>query len=751
MAFVVIAGVLFLLAFTSWRVLGDAELAVAQVKHTNEVLSQISTIREVTATIESLERGFIISGNKEDLTQQALLVQARIAAIENLLSLTADSPAHQTRLVNLLVLIQERRNLAEIATSARESQGFEVARAISLRAQAKEKETKDRFLSILTQMKAEELRLLKRRSEANQAASSKTIDIFKLTLFAMLGLLILVFVLFQRQIKTKDEQLALEMENHVLAVEKTGAEQTSRSKEEFLATLSHEIRTQMSSLLGLLELLAHSPLNRYQSEVLELARDSVRTMVRIIDDILDHAKIQAGKLEIVLEPVSIGHLLTRVNNNYASLANSKGLDLWCTADPRISPSLMADSRRLMQVLGNLISNAIKFTPEGFVEVRADFVACEAGVETIRFSLKDTGIGMAPEMQASLFHPFEPAGVDTARLYGGTGLGLAISRHLTQMMGSELHVQSAPGSGTIISATFKLALSDAVPAGQMRSLPRNATTSALQMAKLSFMDDTVEGTVSADAPWVLAVDDNQTNRILIERQLSLLGLRVRTVTDGDQALALWQSGDYALVLTDINMSGLNGYELVRAIRTHEAAHGRPRMPVLGWTANAMPDTLARCKAAGMDDVLHKPSDLARLRELLAHWLPSPEEADHAASTTVPVDSACEAPALDAALLQESFGNDGDKLRQLLPKIQKTLNEQIAAMNVALATGDLTKLKALSHNMSGSAGLMGAKALLDVCVRIEAWANSGEASAFSEELVRQFRVQAQRTVQALDGLA
>ena len=757
-AFAFIAGALILLAVNTWKALSEADLALAQVQHTQEVLNQVVTIHESTVIIESLVRGYLISGNKVDLAEQRPVVQGRAAALAQLKALTTDNNTQQARLVNLLALIQERRDLAARSIAARETQGFEAARVISMSAQVNA--TRARVFDLLTQIKDEELRLLKRHTDAHQTANNKTIDIYKLTLLAMLGLLVLVAVIFRRQNKNRDDQLALELSNHALAVEKTAAEETAQAKDEFLATMSHEIRTPMSSLLGLLELLAHSPLSRDQSEMLDIARDSGRSMVRIIDNILDHAKIQAGKLQIVLEPVSIGHLLTRVNNNYAALASSKGLDLRYMADPRISVGLMANQHRLMQVLGNLVSNAIKFTSEGVVELRADLIDHTAQMETIRLSVKDTGMGMSPEMQARLFQPLKPAGVDTARLYGGTGLGLAISRQLTQMMGGELQVQSAPKEGTTISATFKLALSDVVPVGQLRSSERNALAAVIQRSSAPLVSRAEVGPMSADelsalpnAPWVLAVDDNQTNRILIQRQLSLLGLRVRTATDGDQALELWQNGDYALVLTDINMSALNGYDLARAIRTIELAQGRARTPLLGWTANALADTHARCLAAGMDDVLHKPADLAHLRELLAHWLPSLSVADTGAkavpNATDSLDRAAEFPALDAKLLQESFGNDRNKLRLLLPTIQKTFSEQIAAMNAALSASDLPSLKTWGHNISGSAGLMGAKALMEVSQRIEAMAEKGDVSALPD-LAHQFNTQAQRTSDALSRM-
>ncbi len=760
-ACVAILGALIVLGVSTRKVLTEADQAVDRVRHTHEVLSEVATIRESTLLVESMVRGFVITGDRAMLAQQALVDQKRVAALERLKLLTQDNAEQQNRIDGLLALIQSRRNLAAQIIATRETQGFEAASLLVMNAE--HSGARARYLNQMTQIQDEEQHLLAMRNKEREAASAKTAQMNTLVLVFMGGLLLVVFAAVGWHFKSRAGQLALEMENHALAVEKKAAEQTALSKDEFLATMSHEIRTPMSGLLGLLELLSHSPLSRDQSEMLDLARDSGRSMVRIIDDILDHAKIEAGKLQIALEPVSIGYLLSRVCNNYATLASSKGLDLRYMADPRISAGLMADQHRLMQVLGNLISNAIKFTPEGFVEVRADFIQRDAGVETVKISVKDTGIGMSPEAQARLFQPFEQAGVDTARLYGGTGLGMAISRKLTQMMGGELQVQSAPQEGSTFSITLKLAQSDAVPVGQMRSVARTSLTSVAHMATPPLIHASREDTMNpstpdktSPAPWVLAVDDNQTNRILIQRQLGLLGLRVRTAIDGDQALALWKNGDYALVLTDINMTAMNGYDLARSIRAIEAAQSRVRTPVLGWTANAMADTHARCLAAGMDDVLHKPADLAHLRELLARWLPAvmATETTGAPGATPAMapgasHSEVESEALNAKLLQESFGNDRDKLRLLLPTVQKTLNEQIAAMNTALSARDLPHLKIWAHNLTGSAGLMGARALVAVCQRIETLADQGDVSALPE-LTHQFNTQAQRTLDALSRL-
>lgn len=517
----------------------------------------------------------------------------------------------------------------------------------------------------------------------------------------------------------------------------------------------------MSSLLGLLELLAHTPLSHDQTMMLDIARDSGRSIAGIIDDILDRTKIETGKIQIAVEPVSIDNLLKVVYNQYDSVARSKNLDLRYITDPHISPGLLGDQCRLMQVLGILVNNAIKFTAQGFVEMRADLIEREEGVETVRLSVHDTGIGISPEEQAHLFRPFEQADVEITHLFGGMRSSIHLCRKLTAMMGGELQVQSAQHEGSIFNVSLPLALSESTPVGPISAALRTLTSSESQMQTKPLNHDDQATAMSQPtidktpkAMWVLAVDDNQTNRILIQRQFNLLGLRVRTAIDGEQALELWKNGDYAMVLTDINMSALNGYDLARTIRGLEVANGRSRTPILGWTANDMADTHARCLTSGMDDVLHKPADLARMRELVARWLPKVVLVDvgsnPAGKTFESIHDPIETPAIDAKFLQESFGGDRNKLLELLPTIQKTLKGQIASMNTAFSASDLHSLKAWGHNISGSSGLMGAQTLMQVSQRIEAMADKGDLSALPD-LAHQFNIQAQRTLDALSRLS
>ncbi len=494
-------------------------------------------------------------------------------------------------------------------------------------------------------------------------------------------------------------------EQQLLAA-KAAAEQANAAKDTFLATMSHEIRTQLNGLLGMLELLSYTRLDGEQQVTLATARDSGDSLLQIINDVLDHAKIEAGKLQILSEPVSITQLLTRVVNTYHAVASAKDLMLRQMVDPRINPSLLADPLRLFQILGNFVSNAIKFTSEGFVEVRADLVRRTEGAETVRLSVKDTGIGIAPEAQKRLFQPFEQASVDTARLYGGTGLGLAISRRLAEMMGGVMAVESVPGEGTTMSVTLTLPITAAAP------LQRDEW----EKAPPAPLPDAGEG------PLALAVDDHPTNRLLLTQQLAALGVRVRTAKDGQEALALWRSGGFAVVITDCNMPVMDGYAFSRAVRGIESREGMSRTPIIAWTANVLPGVVAQCHAAGMDDILHKPLELGHLKAMLSKYL-----VNAAAVTSEPVTRRKQADGMQALCTglpeaDKAAGKAAERTAILRDFVAQTRSD-LAILEAALIERDIPACGRIAHHIAGASGMVGADELASACKSMQNAARKG----------------------------
>ncbi len=486
----------------------------------------------------------------------------------------------------------------------------------------------------------------------------------------------------------------------------------SDMKSVFLATMSHELRTPLNGMLGMLELLSLSRLNGEQRETLEIARDSGRGLVRLIDDVLDHAKIEAGKLEIRLEPMSVTQLLRRVLHCHRGIASAKNIVLSQSADPRISPWLMADPLRVLQILDNLVSNALKFTAEGTVEIRAELVERVEGTDTISLSVKDTGIGIETEAQQRLFQPFEQAGATTARLYGGTGLGLSISRRLAEMMGGSVQLKSVPGAGTTVGVTLPLSIGEAQP-GELEG-------ESTQRVRIL-----IENTAGGAGSMVLAVDDHPTNRELLARQIEALGLQVQTAVDGREALALWLAGGIDVVVTDCNMPHMDGYALSRAIREIEEKEGRQRTPVIAWTANVLPSAAELCRAAGMDDILTKPAELSALRKTLARWMTSggieTPGADESATAAAQPGQVAALSLLGLSKIASTPAGRAEILVDFISNSESDLSDLRAAQLVS----DHPACARIAHRMIGSSRMIGAIELATVCEDMERAARQGSA--------------------------
>ncbi len=394
----------------------------------------------------------------------------------------------------------------------------------------------------------------------------------------------------------------LEQKARELEQARIGAEAANRAKSRFLANMSHELRTPLNAILGFTDLALRIDSETRRREYLEDIESASRSLLRLINDILDLSKIEAGKLQLETREFSLAEVLGRVATLVQPQVSAKNLDLRIPGDRDQPLALTGDPLRLEQALTNLLSNAVKFTERGSVELAVSVVAREERSVMLDFVVRDTGIGIPSEQLSRLFQPFTQADESTTRKYGGTGLGLAISRQLADLMGGRLSADSEPGKGSVFrfSAVFGVTPRAAAVAPAERRQPLRALEAAEQIRGRR----------------ILLVEDNALNRRLAGEILGDAGAALDMAENGEQAVAAAERQSYNLVLMDVQMPVMDGFEATRAIRK---LPGRERTPIIAMTANAMEQDHRECLAAGMDDFLTKPLNAAELLAKVGEWL------------------------------------------------------------------------------------------------------------------------------------
>lgn len=415
----------------------------------------------------------------------------------------------------------------------------------------------------------------------------------------------------------------------------------NEAKSQFIAHMSHEIRTPLNSIIGLSEHLASTPLTEDQQEQLRLVRSAGEAVLVIANDLLDFSKMSAGHLELREDPIRICTMLSDIVASHQPSARRRKLQLSHKVDSGVPDMIVGDPARIRQVLDNLIANSLKFTEQGGVEVRLDLEAQDTAAtdtvnqvgaaSTLRFTVSDTGIGIAADKFEKIFEPFAQEDHSITRRFGGTGLGLAISRRLARAMGGDISVRSEQGKGS----QFAFSLRAMKPDPEASLLPMESTPAAQRSMLESQFNPTPEVFVTeterpqvavsgmtedaAGSLQILVVDDSPANVLVVQLMLSRLGFRVRSENDGLAGVRAWQALKPDLILMDLQMPVLDGLGATKRIRELESQQGLDtHTPIIALTAHTMRTDVVRCLDAGMDDFLSKPVRIEKLAALMERW-------------------------------------------------------------------------------------------------------------------------------------
>ncbi|MHB0958572.1 MAG: PAS domain S-box protein [Pirellulaceae bacterium] len=494
------------------------------------------------------------------------------------------------------------------------------------------------------------------------------------------------------------------------------AQAANEAKSRFLANISHELRTPMNAILGMIEFAQRHASVSVTRDCLRTAKESADLLLSLLNDLLDSAKIESGNLHLEAAPLSLREILDQMTRVLSARASEKGLAFSCRVPDDLPAAVVGDKVRLRQVLLNLAGNAIKFTECGevTVSVRVEFPNSEEA--DLEFAVRDTGIGISSSDLERIFNPFAQADASTSRRYGGTGLGLSISANLVALMGGRIWAESKVGQGSSFYFTVRLPLAKEAPAQQGPSFVIPATpASALQ---------------------ILLVEDNPANQKLATYILHERGHHVEVAGNGQQALLMTEKNRYDIILMDLQMPGMDGLETTAALRAREEKG--PRVPIVAMTALAMKGDREQCLEHGMDGYLSKPIEAGAMIALI-EGLASGLVATQGPPEAAPEPAACAAsPVFDRELALKRCGDSQELLATMVQCFSEEVRELLPLIRTAFEKGDLPAVGRLAHRLKGTAVYLGAPLAEAAAVALEKFEKGGqpaEAEVAVEDLERE----------------